>query len=34
MDFASIRIIIITGDVARLADCCDKAAAAHEGRKH
>ena len=32
MDFALIRIII-TGDVARLAGCCDQATGVHEGRK-
>jgi hypothetical protein len=32
MDFASTRIII-TGDAARLAGCCDKATGVHEGKK-
>jgi len=31
MNLVSIRII--TGDAARLADCCEKATGAHEGRR-
>jgi hypothetical protein len=31
MDFASTRII--TGDVTRLAGCCDQATGVHEGKK-
>jgi hypothetical protein len=31
MDLVSIRIL--TGDVARLAGCCEKATGVHEGKK-
>ena len=33
MNFVSIRIIITTGDVARLASSCEKATGVHEGEK-